>query len=199
MTHSSRIYLAVEGIDGTGKSYVANHIVEKFKFEKLQEPSNNSIGSLIKDGNWDSITDFFLFMADRSQMLKELKVDGNLVSDRSLYSSFAYQGYYLKNEFRDIDRYFDFFMNTAKLLPMLPTDVIVLYGDVGSALDRVTNRGTVTRFEKKEYLEGVQELYFALKDRLKNVTFIDTDVRLEELCRKVDVEVTSLLRRVHPL
>jgi dTMP kinase len=193
LTRSSSVYLAIEGIDGTGKTFVTKHIAEKFKFSVVQEPSSSKIGSLINEEDWDPVTDFFLFMADRAALLREGKRSGNLVSDRSLFSSYAYQGYYLSKSFDDIGRYFDFFMNTARLLPSLPTHVFVLFCDVDVALGRVMKRGSTSRFEKREYLNGVQNLYYSLKGRIDNLVFIDSNGSLEELYREVDKQVTRLL------
>ncbi len=193
MTRSSSIYLAIEGIDGTGKTFVARHIAEKFNFSMIQEPSSGQIGKLISGNDWDPATDFFLFMADRTAMLKEEKKKGNVVSDRSLYSSYAYQGYYLRKSFGTADGYFDFFSRTAKLLPILPTHVFVLYCDVDVALGRVMKRGTTSRFEKREYLEEVQKLYYTLKGRIENIVYIDSGGTLDELYREVDSQVTKLL------
>lgn len=199
LTLSSNIYLAIEGIDGTGKTYVAKHIMEKFDFSLIQEPSQGPIGLLIKQNHWEPITDFFLFMADRSTMLKRERTKGNVVSDRSLYSSFAYQGYYLKDSFEDLKHYFDFFMETARLLPVLPSHVIVLFSDVDTALDRVKKRGDVSRFERKEYLQGVQDLYFELGKLIENVVLVDSNGSLDELYSSVDKEVTRLLQQARPL
>lgn len=193
MTRSSNIYLAIEGIDGTGKTFVAKHVAEKFDFATVQEPSSGNIGSLINGNDWDPVTDFFLFMADRAAVLKEGRNRGNVVSDRSLYSSYAYQGYYLSKMFKDVDQYFDFFMKTARLLPVLPTHVFILYCDVDVALGRVTKRGAVSRFEKREYLEGVQNLYYGLKGKLENLTYIDSNGNLDQLYAEVDEQVTKLL------
>lgn len=199
MTPSSDVYLAIEGIDGTGKTYVARHIAEKFDFSMIQEPSSGLIGSLIISNNWDPVTDFFLFMADRATMLREADIRGKYVSDRSLYSSFAYQGYYLKNSFEDFDGYFDFFMRAARLLPRLPTHVFLLYSDIEVALSRVSKRGEKSRFEREDYLRGVQELYFNLKGHIENLFFIDSNVDLDSLYAEVDRKVTELLQPVHPL
>lgn len=199
MTHSSSIYLAIEGIDGTGKTFVARHIAEKFGFSTLREPSSGPIGSLIDKNGWNSTTDYFLFMADRAAFLRDGLPNGNVVSDRSLYSSYAYQGYYLRKSFDDVDRYFEFFMDTAKLLPAIPTDVFVLFCDVDVALGRVMKRGTASRFEKREYLEGVQELYHSLKGRIDNLVYIDSSGDLERLYGEVDRQVTQLLQRGRPL
>ncbi len=199
MTHSSEIYLAIEGIDGTGKTFVATHIAERFKFSKVHEPSAGNIGKLINGSNWDPVSDFFLFMADRASMLKRVGNEENLVSDRSLYSSYAYQGYYLRKSFADVEDYFNFFMKTARLLPRLPTHVFVLFCDVDVALGRVKKRGATSRFEKREYLAGVQDLYYSLKGRINNVVYIDSNGSLEELYEEVDSQVTGLLRPDRPL
>lgn len=199
MTRSSEIYLAIEGIDGTGKTFVAKHVAEKFKFSKVQEPSAGIIGKLIDGGDWDPVTDFFLFMADRASMLKRERNEGNLVSDRSLYSSYAYQGYYLSRSFQDAEDYFNFFMKTARLLPRLPTHVFVLYCDVDIALGRVKKRGATSRFEKREYLSGVQDLYYSLEGKIDNVVYIDSNGSLEELYDEVDRQVTGLLQQDRPL
>ncbi len=198
MTLSSNIYLAIEGIDGTGKTFVARHIVEKFGFKLLREPSPGRIGSLISETKWDPVTDFFLFMADRSAMLRDLQRDRRVVSDRSLYSSYAYQGYHLTKYFGGEDNYFRFFMEAARLLPALPTHIFVLYCDVDIALGRVRERGAPSRFEERDYLESVQKLYFGLKGRVGNVKYIDSNGTLDELYGEVDKELTELLRQVHP-
>ncbi len=197
MTHSSRIYLAIEGIDGTGKTYVADYISKKYSFVKLQEPSKSELGNFISNGAWDPVTDFFLFMADRASFLKDLPRDTNYVSDRSLYSSFAYQGYYLMERFRGIDEYFEFFMNSSKILPFLPTHVFVLFSDVDLALKRISGRGKLTRFEKRDYLEKVQEIYFSLKGRVENIKFVDSNNALDDLFKLIDKEITSLSPRGH--
>ncbi|MEM0128486.1 MAG: dTMP kinase [Thermoplasmatales archaeon] len=194
MTPFSRIYLAVEGIDGTGKTYVAKHISEKFNFIMAREPSNTEIGAVINSGQWDPITDFFLFMADRSNTLRGLPKDGNIVSDRSLYSSFAYQGYDLWKKFGTFERYFSFFNDVSKLLPALPTHVFVLFCNVNTALERIKGRGKLSRFERLEYLEGVQKLYLELGNVAENVTYVDSNVTLEKLYESVDKEVIKLLR-----
>jgi Thymidylate kinase len=90
LTHSSEFYLAIEGIDGTGKTHVAKAISNSIGLKFIKEPSDNDIGKLIYSKSWDPRTDFFLFFADRIELLNGIK--GDVVSDRSLWSTFAYQG-----------------------------------------------------------------------------------------------------------
>ncbi|MEL9914912.1 MAG: dTMP kinase [Thermoplasmatales archaeon] len=194
MTPSSRLYVAVEGIDGTGKTFVARHISEKFNFIMVQEPSDSDIGMLVRKSKWDPATDFFLFMADRANMLRNLPSDVNIISDRSLYSSFAYQGYDLWKKFGSIDRYIDFFNSVSKMLPALPSHVFVLLSDVNKALERIKGRGELSRFERMDYLEGVQKMYLQLRNVRDNVKYIDSNVTLEKLYESVDAEIIELLR-----
>ncbi len=199
MIHSSSIYIAIEGIDGTGKTNVTNHISEKFNFIKIQEPSADEIGKIIVGKEWDALTDFFLFMADRSNFLKNLDPARNYVSDRSLYSSYAYQGVYLSKRFPSYDEYFNFFIQVQNLLPRVPDFVFVLYSDVDIAIDRIGKRGSFSRFEKREFLDNVQQMYFRLKGRLKNIKFIDSNCSLDYLFVSIDREIKELLQQDRPL
>lgn len=197
MTHSSELYIAIEGIDGTGKTHVANFIANKYRFLKIQEPSNSELGRMIVSGNWDPLTDFFLFMADRANFLKSIDIGVNLVSDRSLYSSYAYQGVHLLKKFNSFDDYFNFFMQAGKLLPRLPDFVFVLYSDVDLAMDRIGKRGEMSRFERKEFLERVQDMYFKLDGRIEKLKFINSNCKLEKLIDTMDAEVKELLSQDH--
>lgn len=197
MTPSSNIYVAIEGIDGTGKTFVSKHIEERFHLLRISEPSDGQIGKLIQSTEWSAAADFFLFMADRVELLRKIETGMNLVSDRSLYSSFAYQGVYLQKYFGGFENYLDFFRNAMKLLPIIPTHIVVLYSDVDRALERVRKRGKFSRFERAEYLTEVQDLYFRLKGKINNIFYIDSNVTLDELFANVDKLITELLPPDH--
>ncbi len=199
MSHSSKIYIAIEGIDGTGKTHVADYIAKKFYFSKIQEPSDTLLGKLIISNYWDPLTDFFLFMADRSSFLGTLDLNKNYVSDRSLYSSFAYQGVYLLNKFKSFEDYYNFFMQNASLLPRIPDYILILYSDVNIALNRIKLRGDISRFEKGDFLEKVQNIYFKLKEKMKNSVLIDSNGSLDKVYKNVDKIVTELLSQDRPL
>jgi|ACXJ01.1.fsa_nt_gi thymidylate kinase len=190
---SKHIYLAIEGIDGTGKTHIVRYVAERFNFSAVKEPSQNTIGKLITDGKWNSITDFYLFMADRSEALSSLNSSECIVSDRSLYSSYAYQGVELQHTFGTTEKYFDFFWKAARTLPLLPTHVIVVVMDVEKAMERVVGRGVVSRFEKLDYLKRVQDMYYTLQGRIPNLWFVHNDGTIEELYSSIDDLVLAMM------
>ncbi len=101
-------YIALEGIEGAGKSTVAQHIVARLEAlgvttESVREPGGTGAGERIRDVLLDPATELgswgeaLLFAAARAQLAAELVGPALgagkwVVSDRSVYSSLAYQG-----------------------------------------------------------------------------------------------------------
>ena len=101
-------YVAFEGIEGAGKSTVAERVGERLEAEghrvvRVREPGGTAAGERIRaillghDLAPDPWTEALLFAAARAQLAAEVVgpalADGAWVlSDRSVYSSLAYQG-----------------------------------------------------------------------------------------------------------
>lgn len=100
-------YLAIEGVDGAGKSTVATALVEhltslghdvRFVREPGGTPLGEQIRSLLLHGDdMAAWAEALLFAAQRAQLAAEvigpaLERGELVVSDRSYYSSLAYQG-----------------------------------------------------------------------------------------------------------
>ena len=101
-------YLAVEGIDGAGKSTVARALADSFEERGtpvllVREPGGTPVGESIREivlglGNeLDHWTEAMLFAAARAQLASTvvapaLQRGEIVISDRSYYSSLAYQG-----------------------------------------------------------------------------------------------------------
>ncbi len=101
-------YIALEGIEGAGKSTVAHHIVERLgaagiSATSVREPGGTGAGERIRSILLDPSTELgwwgeaLLFAAARAQLAVErvgptLAAGTWVVSDRSVYSSLAYQG-----------------------------------------------------------------------------------------------------------
>jgi len=98
-------YIALEGGEGTGKSTHARRLGEALDAVVTREHGGTPIGVLIRailaDPVHHELTDkaeALLIAADRAQHLEELVEPAlasgrHVVSDRSVYSSLAYQGY----------------------------------------------------------------------------------------------------------
>ena len=102
------LYIAIEGIDGSGKSTFLNALVKeldtkKIDFTILREPGHGQVGEKIRDlllsneYNISQRTEALLFAANRAQLsedvIKPALNSGKCVfSDRTVISSLVYQG-----------------------------------------------------------------------------------------------------------
>jgi len=103
-----RRYVAFEGIDGAGKTTVARLVAEQFRAAGedvvfFREPGGTPVGEEIRhvlldpSGTMAAWPEAMLFAAQRAQLAVDViapaLADGRIVvSDRSVYSSLAYQG-----------------------------------------------------------------------------------------------------------
>jgi dTMP kinase len=107
---SSPIYIAFEGIEGCGKSTQTTALVNRLRALSLgvvatRETGGTEIGARIRDvlhdpsnTHLDPIAEALLIAGDRAQHRAEviapaLASGQHVVSDRSVYSTIAYQGY----------------------------------------------------------------------------------------------------------
>jgi len=104
-------YIAMEGLDGCGKTLQTDMLVDFIKNKtdyevvRTREPGATELGSKIRDivlnnetKNLPNRAEMYLFLADRAIHIENvvkpaLEAGKIVVSDRSLYSGIAYQGY----------------------------------------------------------------------------------------------------------
>ena len=101
-------YVAFEGVDGSGKtSYIeslTNHLEKKqIDYKIVREPGGSKLGEGIRDlllsheYEVEPLTEALLFSANRANLVEEvirpsIKAGIKIISDRSAFSSVAYQG-----------------------------------------------------------------------------------------------------------
>ena len=101
-------YVAFEGVDGSGKtSYIeslTNHLEKKqIDYKIVREPGGSKLGEGIRDlllsheYEVEPLTEALLFSANRANLVKEvirpsIEAGIKIISDRSAFSSVAYQG-----------------------------------------------------------------------------------------------------------
>ncbi len=104
----SGFYLALEGAEGAGKSSVSERIAAEFRerglsVTQVREPGGTSLGEdvrrmLLHAGDISPWAEAALFAAGRAQLVEEvvrpaLSRGDIVISDRTYYSSLAYQGH----------------------------------------------------------------------------------------------------------
>jgi dTMP kinase len=160
------MYMTLEGIDGSGKSTQILMLAEwlentGFSVKVIKEPTDSLVGVLIRKmlrNPSATQTNFqrtlaLLFAADRNILMEKILMEeekGRIVlSDRSFYSSLAYQ---------DGDEWIKQVNKHARV----PDLVILLDLEIETALKRCEGQDS---FEKRGVLEKIRSRYLKLADK----------------------------------
>lgn len=191
------ILIAVEGIDGAGKTTIANHLknyLSSFGYDCviLKEPSDSIYGKRIKSLNSriSPEEELELFILDREidvreRILPALREGKVVIMDRYYYSNIAYQSARGLNALEIKKR-------NERIAPK-PDLVILLDLSPETAISRLKSREKLSVFEQKEYLAEVRKRFLELVD---DVTFvINAEKDVEEVKRDVEEVVKSFLKK----
>lgn len=188
--------IAVEGIDGAGKTTISNYIAKVLRERGydvvvLKEPSDSEYGRVIKSSNrrLDPERELELFILDRIEdvrrnILPALKSGKVVIMDRYYYSNIAYQSA-VGLDGNEIKR------RNKEIAPQ-PDLTILLDVDPETALKRIVSRGKLTPFEKLEYLRKVREKFLEYAD--DSTVIVDASKPLKEVENEVERIVTRFLR-----
>ncbi|MGC8538067.1 MAG: dTMP kinase [Candidatus Micrarchaeia archaeon] len=194
------MFIAIDGIDGTGKTIQAARLVKRlnaegFKAELTREPTDGLIGSIIRSMLSQSSTERpsllslqLLFTADRNEHVIACKAkieskDVILVSDRYYFSTVAY------GSASGINAEYLKLINGIFPKPDLS---IIFEANPEVAIGRINKRGEKEIFERVEFLKKVQVAY---RVEFPDAVFIDTTKPIEEVHEAVYAAVKGLLRR----
>ncbi|MFQ5517113.1 MAG: dTMP kinase [Acidimicrobiia bacterium] len=147
-------YVALEGIEGAGKSTVAVLLDERLRDRgvdvvSVREPGGTAVGERIRrvlldpEGTMEPWTEALLFAAARSQLAREvvgpaLAEGKTVLSDRSVYSSLAYQGGGRALGLEAVRR-----VNEAALGGIWPDRVVLLQVDAETGMNRERDRDRI--------------------------------------------------------
>ncbi len=168
------MFIAFEGIDGSGKTTVSKLVAHKLQENGLSvflthEPTDSfkipDELSSRRDPE-SALKLFFRFTEDRFSHQKTIasEMEGGkiVISDRYLLSSIAYQGPLIEEIFGSQADVVRWMISVSDIISVRPDINILLDVRTDVAIKRVWNRKKVTGFEDMVYLEKVRSYYLGI-------------------------------------
>lgn len=187
-------YIVIEGIDGAGKTTVAQLVVSELKrrnidSELVYEPYTEEIRTLLnRSPDINPIVEAMLFAADRmylhSEVLSKMLQDGKVViGDRSFIASIVYQ------VVRGAPEEFVISINSFAIKPSL---IILLDITPETAIERLERKKSkqLLHLEKPSFLLNVRQRYF---DVLKSMGIPHHVINAERNINAVLEDVLSVI------
>lgn len=208
------LFIAFEGIDGSGKSTQAKLLAEKLtnsghKVYSTFEPTDGSIGTILRSilkgtTKADERVIAGLFVADRldhllnesTGIVKKLQEGYTVITDRYYFSSYAYHGVHTD---------MDWVINANAMSAQILRPDINIFIDVQAetSMERLRkNRETIELYETLDNLNKVRQKYFEAFARLKdeeNIFITDGNRPLAEIAADVWTETRGVLQSVGSL
>lgn len=188
------MYLGIEGVDGAGKSTIVRAVADVLDgagrdVVTVREPGGTEIGEeirklLLHGEDMAPWTEALLFAAQRAQLAAEvvapaLARGAVVVSDRTYYSSLAYQG-----AARGLGVPAVRAVNEAGLAGTVPDLVVVLWLDPDTALAREDGPDRISA-EGAAFQRRVAEAYQALADSDRRVRLVDATLPVDAVVETV--------------
>jgi dTMP kinase len=195
-------YIAFEGLEGCGKSTHVTRLAAALAAVATREPGGTTIGASLRATMIDATNtmlspraEALLMAADRAQHLDELVTPAlqrgqHVVSDRSAYSSLAYQGYGRQLDLAMLKQF-----NSWAIGNRWPDLVVYIDVPLDILLERLKKR-ELDRFEREDrsfferIAHGFNEMAKAEPDRW---LIVDGTPPKDELAATILREVTSRL------
>ena len=148
-------YIAFEGVEGCGKSTHVKRLAAHLDALVTREPGGTPVGATLRAIMADTANthlspraEALMMAADRAQHLRELvqptlAAGRHVVSDRSVYSSLAYQGYGRQLDLQELRRFNDFAIDGR-----WPDLVVYIRVELDVVRTRLLKRDT-DRFERE--------------------------------------------------
>lgn len=197
---AKNLFIALEGIDGSGKSTQMQLLKEKLetaghKVYLTCEPTDGPMGKMIRNIFTEKLdTDHRviagLFVADRLEhildktngLLKKLEEGYTVITDRYLFSSYAYQGAHMS---------LDWVIAANSLSADLLRPDLNVYIDISPevSMERITrNRTSTELFETHENLTKVRDTYLLAFKKLEGeemIFTVDGNQSPEEVAKRI--------------
>ena len=202
-------FIALEGIDGCGKSTQGRLLSEYLRSKGVdcvltREPTDSPFGSLIRQclkGQIDTDEKAIaaLFAADRLDhifnkrdgILEKINGGVTVLTDRYYFSSYAYHG-----TFMPMDWVIE--ANRFSAEALRPDLNIFLDIEPERSAARLSRRGTLERYEKVEAMKRIREKYFEAFEKLKDserVCIIRSEENPEDTQANIRAAVDKLFQK----
>jgi len=194
MEHDTRIgrYIAFEGIEGAGKSTVADRVASHLEAKghhvvRVREPGGTDVGEHIREvllaGDHQPLgmTEAVLFAAARAQLVAEkvvpaLEAGSWVLSDRSAYSSLAYQAGGRGLSLADVRT-----LNDIAIGGVWPDTVVLLLTDPATGLGRQSVGDRIGN-ESLEFHGEVADAFAAIAaSEPERFVIVDASIPLEDV------------------
>ena len=149
-------YIAFEGLEGCGKSTHVKRLATRLNAVMTREPGGTAVGAMLRNilidpanTNLSPRAEALMMAADRAQHIAELispslAAGRHVVSDRSVYSSLAYQGYGRQQDLDELRR-----LNDWAIGGLWPELVVYIEVPTELLLERLKKR-ELDRFERED-------------------------------------------------
>ncbi|AKB42442.1 dTMP kinase [Methanosarcina vacuolata] len=199
--------ITLEGIDGSGKSTVAEKLkknpeIKAFNPIFTREPTRGTLtGNAVEkaiQSDTDQLAELFLFTADHAEhlakLIKPALENGKIViSDRYSDSRYAYQGITLKTHLENPLEWVKDLHRSWTIVPDL-TFLFDIRPEI--SIERCGKRGEQSKFEKLEFLRGVREIFLKLAaDDPERFIVIDASHSPEYVEKEVVKKIQEFLSR----
>jgi len=199
--------ITLEGIDGSGKSTVAEKLQKNPEIQALKpiftrEPTRGTItGNAVEkaiQSDTDQLAELFLFTADHAEHLAKLVKpaleSGKLViSDRYSDSRYAYQGVTLRTH---LENPLEWVKNLHRNWTIIPDLTFLFDIKPEVSIERCGKRGEQSKFEKLEFLQRVREVFLRLAvEDPERFIVIDASHSPEYIEKEVAEKILEFLSR----
>ena len=168
------ILIAIEGIDGAGKTTQVRMLSEYFKHKGIdvvtfKEPTDGEYGQKIKvisrfgRHTVTPMEEFEIFLQNRIEdcrinIIPALEQNKLVIMDRYYFSNIAYQSVLGVNK--------EYIIKRNEEIAVIPDLVLILDVAVKIGLSRIIHnrKEEHNHFEKEEYLDKVRQVFLSLKD-----------------------------------